>query len=176
MFSTGFGAFGTPGSLTTTIIGNAVIDDITTDLGAEALALAQSNFANKAEKSALALKADESALNTLTTTVNGKAAQTLVQEIQTAIGFDTMPASMKGLSNPWSDWIEQNCWRMNFHAMMQRCERHLSSSGKANSRSIGLYLLMWKRCERIGVKAFLIWGHVARWSKVSLDRPHRRHR
>jgi hypothetical protein len=40
MFSTGFGAFGTPGSLSTTIIGSPVITDISTDLGAEALALA----------------------------------------------------------------------------------------------------------------------------------------
>jgi hypothetical protein len=95
MFSTGFGAFGTPGSLTTTIIGNAVIDDISTDTAAEALALAQSNFANKAEKTALALKADQSALTTLESTVNGKAEQALVGQIENAIGFATMPATMK---------------------------------------------------------------------------------
>jgi hypothetical protein len=96
MFNTGFGAFGTPGSLSTTIVGSPVITDISTDLGAEALALAQSNLANKAEQSALtalaatvagkaeqtattsalALKADPSTVTALTATVAGKAEQT----------------------------------------------------------------------------------------------------
>jgi hypothetical protein len=41
---------------------------------------------------------------------------------------------VSGLSIPWSEWMEQNCLRMYFHAIMHRCEKHLSSSGKAKSR------------------------------------------
>jgi uncharacterized protein YoxC len=90
MLSTGFGTFGIAGSTTTTIIGTPVIDDISSAVAAQALALAQSNASNKAEKSELT-----SALDTLTTTVNSKASQTLMQQIQNAIWFDIIPVSMK---------------------------------------------------------------------------------
>jgi hypothetical protein len=110
MLSPGFGAFGTAGSTATTIIGNAIIDDISSDIAAEALSLAQSNAENKAEKTAvdalrvgtgvsasqlvgteaslatkLASKAEQTALNTLTTTVNGKAEQTALNTLTTTV-------------------------------------------------------------------------------------------
>jgi hypothetical protein len=85
------GTLSMPVSLSTTIIGSPIIDDIFTNLAAEALALAQQNSADKAEnaalstlaatvstkaeQSALALKADQSALTTLTATVAGKVEQ-----------------------------------------------------------------------------------------------------
>lgn len=70
--------------------------------------------------------------------------------------------------------MEQDCWSINFHAIMHRWDILLSSSGNENKRSIGLYRVIWNSCN-IGVNAFLIFVQVARWSRVSRLRPQRRH-
>jgi hypothetical protein len=110
MLSPGFGAFGMAGSTTTTVIGNAIIDDISNDTASQALALAQSNADDKAAKTVvdalrlatgvsasqlagteaslaakLASKADETAVNTLRVATGVSASQLAGTEASLAV-------------------------------------------------------------------------------------------
>lgn len=72
---------------------------------------------------------------------------------------------VSGSSTHWSDRMDQNCWRINFHAMLQRCGEALVTClllwvwGKQgpqatrHHRAIGLYIFNIKlnRCERVGL-------------------------